>query len=506
MCGLFQHCLLAQEQASHSLIILHMCSSLLFSFIHHACAGLKAPSAVKQLANCTLQMQHLIEEMGPAMHNLSHLHLTAQMPTQNDKPCLFPSEDSLFHTHTSSRTSTSSTRGVGNQHSSSKVLTIPACTAELAVLLRTVFGLLASSVPHLQQLSLSGCCRDAALDAFGSHCPQLHTLRVEAVSVPAEALQELHVHLPGLTQFRLTPFSLTKVINAALQPILEAYIAATFAALNPCTSLTTLEMDLGEDVQIQCKETAWRLLPPSIVELRCTCHLWGLSGAEATFGGLQRLELLKAPCGHLLEVLEHVPSLQTLTIHRDDVLIIEGFDWHFHNVNSALGVHRSMRERLPTMQISCPALQLCGTSHEIHQLLSILPPLLATHTVELHVSAHDGDDAFLQEVARVLPNLLKLAAACEPIPGLLFGVGCFMPLSQCRALREVNLDVPMSYSTQGLADLCSSIRSLTAMTCCACDGLDLGKLKQIQETGGARYRLIIVQEENEISQRSPLQD
>ncbi|MEW5310342.1 MAG: hypothetical protein WDW38_002152 [Sanguina aurantia] len=353
-------------------------------------SGLTAPSAVKQLANCTTQMQHLIEEMSPAMRNLTHLHLTARVPTQNDKPCLFPSEDSLFPAHTRSSTPSSGTRGAGNEHSSGKVRKLPACTAELAVLLRALFGLLASCVPGLQQLSLSGCCRDAALGAFGSHCPQLRTLRVEAVSVPAEALRDVHTHLPGLTHFSLTPFSLTQGYSAALQLILEECIAATFAALNPCSSLTTLDMDLGGDVQIQCKETAWRLLPPGLVELRCTCHLWGLSGAGAAFGALQRLELLKAPSGHLLEVLERAPSLQTLIIHREDALIVEGFDRQFHLVKRASGVCRSMRERLPTMRISCPALQLRATSRDIHQLLSVLPPLLATHTVELHVSAHDG--------------------------------------------------------------------------------------------------------------------
>lgn len=103
------------------------------------------------------------------------------------------------------------------------VLTNPA-SVELALVSAGVMSALAVAVPNLTDLSLDGSCFDASLEMFGSSCPKLTSLHVQAPRVPITALQNLAQKVPNVTAISVSILSVTESDMHHLGRYMQAFL------------------------------------------------------------------------------------------------------------------------------------------------------------------------------------------------------------------------------------------------------------------------------------------
>lgn len=425
--------------------------------------------------------------MGTAVKGLTHLHLTVRLILHNQHRLTSP-VDTIYTDGSRSSCSGNGTTVGGYKEGWNSFYTevhgnavgvgnLSCCPLHLVDVPRAVFKIISSAVPGLQHLSLLGFCSDAALKKFGFHCEELTSLTVDLSSVSTEALRKLHAKLPNLKY-------LTVMRRGKQGNNLQAGVESVFAALRKYTSFTHLNLDFGSRVWLSCNESAGALLPRGMLELRCSGLVVGLSQATSMFQTLQRLDVVGSPCTNLVQLLRLAPCLKALAVKNTQPIVIDTTQLCKED-SSPLHDQAVLLLRLQTMELSCPCLVVRAFSVEVCELLSWLKPIPAAQslTIELR-SPSAAHTHFLQQVARVVPNMstLKLADADPSLsPSMIvsdLNESFLAPLMECLSLKKLFLHIHIALSMPGLLQLCLGLPALETVKCFASEGLDCNELEK----------------------------
>ncbi|MEW5313575.1 MAG: hypothetical protein WDW38_005133 [Sanguina aurantia] len=361
------------------------------------------------------------------------------------------------------------------------------CPEEFAQVSHAVCARLASALPHLQSLTLRGCCRDAALDTFGALCPGLTHLQVEALTVPITALQNLHQHLPSLVHlcirkkyaFPPAPKHLTRRGDRAVYRrcairhtwgLTGQYVDAALTAIHDCTSLRTLQLDLDKPPGGSglCTRMSSHPLMPYLEEVQSSCEL-PRDLYLPLMGGVQRLtlpELSFHPDSEfsMVPALEGLQGLRQLTAAGDVELRFSSKRGDHMRTLSLL----KQRMVLGGLHFIAPEINLHGSSRSIQADLKALHPLPGI--VHCDVSVVDGSPRadLCAEAARAFPGMRELTVTeCQFVYGHretgLTGK-FFAPLGSCAHLEKLSLRMHLTMSTSEIAQLILRVPSLRELT------------------------------------------
>lgn len=323
-------------------------------------------------------------------------------------------------------------------------------------------------MPSLQSLTVEGCCRDPALGAFGASCPQLTDLLVEAISFPIKALKNAETLLPNLRCFTLH----ASEVYTEVQQLTE-YVGGCLSALQSCTSLTRMVLELDADDTLDCKPGSWEQAPSSLREFVCHCEILGISSVRALLKPLHSLEIVNTPeRGLLLRILANAPDLMDLSLagYADVMLCC-------NHTETLTGV-ASMRLRvLDGLELDIPGIGLEGIGSCVQAVLSALPPLPCVDRCHLRFFGVP-DQNCLVEIARVFPRVESLYlvshAPWQDTPWR--GEEFLRPLAECESLSDLRVRVQLAYSTAELVRLCLSIHCLSYFEYMKCKGASLKRL------------------------------
>lgn len=432
-------------------------------------AGMDFPTPEWQLAGCITQANQLVTGLSPALRGLTSLHLTVRLILHdNPRPlCKLYStiKDGKGHSTYQVGSCDMHIDGKWRPANPSQQIHTPA----LVNISRSVFEIVAKSVPNLHHLSLLGLCQDGVLRTFGSQCQKLHSLEVEASSVPFNTIAGFHTHLPSLSYFKLMK-------RGAYGNCLQTYVANAIAELGHCPSLASLDLDFGEKVQITCNLKTWQSLPESLVKLRSTSPLIGLRTHHHIFQSLNQLDLFRCPYDSICGLLQVSPNLQALTITGQASLLFQVSDLFSDEL--ARPDDRILEDHLFNLNISCLNFLVRGTCSDMDTALSWLQPVSCT-TVTLHVckpTAIQRD--LMRRVAMLFPDMCTLELSDQEAivtPHLLLPSwyeSCLRPLSLCTSLKVLLLRLPMFLTTAGLLKLCCHLPRLEKVRYVPCSGVN----------------------------------
>lgn len=357
------------------------------------------------------------------------------------------------------------------------------CPASFATITRTVCTMLAPALPSLQMLALEGCCHDAALGAFGTSCPQLVDLCVEAVSFPVKALKGVEKHLPNLNCF-----TLSSPQQLASSQRLTDYVGSCFRALQACTLLTRIALELDSDDRLECKPGSWQQVPPSVREFVCLTEILCISNAQALLGILHTLDTINTyERGMLLRILENAPNLKQLSLSSDAQVQL-----CCNHVETMTGLAMLRDFVSGGLVLETPRWALEGSSSSLQEALALLPRMPCVEKCDLRFYS-DPERNCLSEVPRVFPKITRLGLVShmpwEDNPGT--GIEMLGPLAACDSLRDLNVQVQLDHSTSELVDLCLSIPTLTKFGYMACIGASVERLGTLL---AAKGRTVLVNE------------
>lgn len=454
-------------------LVQHINTSTQPSFCMYLHAGRNVPNQDKQLRECVLQAKRLVELLQQSKHTLTHLHLTVRLVWG----CIHPRERS-FIDHDFDEPSTRQPYSTGSSILHIEKSYIHAnhtvnCPPRLVDLPLAVFSRLAVAVPNLRNLSLLGHNVSAALSAFGSMCPKIHRLTVEASSVPRQVMQDLHLHLPNLEHLRVTR-------RGDKGHCLNAFMEGALAAASLCGNLITLEIDFGKNVEILCAFELWNALPRSLRKFRSTAALKMLRGAPSMFSTLTHVDMVKSVYSDLLILMQFAPCMEELSLlHRE---IIELDCSKFRNSEGSVSPEQSaMQQRLINVRITCPCFKLRGSYAEVDEVMSWLSPVASTDVwIQLTASAATEIE-FLEHAAVVFPEMktLNLRVVPEPLhpQAISMSEDRMAWLMQCKTLKQIHLRHHIAWTNAGLARLCMSLPLLNTVKCFYSPGLDRQELQ-----------------------------
>lgn len=360
----------------------------------------------------------------------------------------------------------------------------PPCLASHRNLTHDVCAMIAPALPILQDLCVEGSFESTALDVFGTSCPQLTHLRVDALDYSLKALEYAGKHLTNLACITLkTPRS----------PLygrwLEGYTGKALNALRGSNSLCKLVMDFDPRIILVCRDNQWKTAPPNLAELVCTCSIINIHKAQALVGKLHTLSLkMDFEYGqylHIIFILRAAPGLQNLSITGERKVLIG------HDMISSIPF---LQQRLTQgLKLSAPFIRLRGTSSIVMTLLGLLPTLPSVHSCTLDFTDSQTND-LLAHVSEVFPNLtdlhLRNTTADSIVEMTLAQLQC---LTACDSLRLLRTRARMCLDTKSLAELCQSIPSLEVIGFMQCEAVDVqelwgaldaqGKAMEVEEYG-----------------------
>lgn len=241
----------------------------------------------------------------------------------------------------------------------------------------SVFSMLAAAVPCLRSLTLSGCCWDALLPAFGASCRQVEELHVSIKHIPFSALKGLGHHLPSLRFLGILSDS------RGDQFLVAKYMDALMVEMQDCKQLYRLKLRFYEtrcwdsttngSISLTCKAESWSHLPKSLREFDCNSRIRS-SGQYTTFiQGMRSLTLQEAPCDELAQVLVDFPLLEHLLVNGAEMP-----GWHFTCPNDAVGMS-SLRMRIGAVSFNLDYNQLTlkGTGTRIAEVFDCMPQVIS---------------------------------------------------------------------------------------------------------------------------------
>ncbi|MEW5302724.1 MAG: hypothetical protein WDW38_004165 [Sanguina aurantia] len=387
------------------------------------------PLLAQQLAACTSQAEDLVQGMGAALRSVTELTLAVE--------------------HTPHRGSRS--RNTPEEEEDDPC--IASCPASYAVITRTVCTRLAAALPGLSSIKLVGCCRDAAFEAFGRHCPMLSCLEVEAITVPIRALASVGQHLRSLESFTLGDPQ--RIVE---RQQLSDYVGASLRALRTSVSLTTFLVRFTNDydMYVQCKPRSWDQVPASLRRFGTFCDVRGILNATALLQNLHTLELYEPRGSELFRVLEAAPGLKRLSVEG-----LEHYMVQCNHADTIPGVSLLRERMLGGLEPDIELFGLEGSCANVQAVLEVLPSFASTAQCTLELYTIPGPHT-LERVAHVWPNIVEvdLRSLTQPQDDPGCGVEILTPLAACEFLEGLKVEAQLSYTVAELEALCVSMPSL----------------------------------------------
>ncbi|MEW5304502.1 MAG: hypothetical protein WDW36_007112 [Sanguina aurantia] len=344
------------------------------------------------------------------------------------------------------------------------------CPNGLGVVSGCVFAMLATAVPNLQELKLTGCCWDAALYAFGLACPHLTQLDIEALCVPVEALTSFGTHLPHLLHLTVTNHHVCHADKVQLGAYFDAFLPTT----QQCVHLTRLEIDLCEGMSLTCQPDTWALIPTDKLQhLRCACYMAESPSFNALIRKVPSLCLEGPPCDDLLKVFRGFPLLRQLEVlstqsNGDATWLVcdeEGdlaFDMHDAD---APGL-RMLRDRLldGSFSLTCNSIGFEGSMGGISGVFDWLPVFPTVGTVEFMFSGDDTPHC-LQRLAHLCPGAYEIILDGLADVAEAWSLEVLAPLAALPKLGLLRLRCPqLAVTVDGLMKLCNSLPRMACLT------------------------------------------
>lgn len=329
----------------------------------------------------------------------------------------------------------------------------PGFPASFAVVTRTICSTLAEGLPGLCHLTLQGCCSNPQFATFGANCPNLTSLRVEAISLPLSKLEGITTNLPKLEHFQLT--------DPELHPgglKLEEYVEASLTALKPSVRLASISLMFDMNVPLNCKPQTWLTLPPSLHKFTCTCTFPDLHKAPALLSNLRSLSIRDTPLFYeVLQILKLAPHLRMFATNNESFVA-----WCGHE--TTLPGILVLRERIRNgLVMHFLAVHLVGTPAELAAALTAMPSAMFVTPACLIQFVGDPTPNCLVGVARVFPSLreLHLLAADPPEPvTAVIGTQMRDALAACSSLKLLRICLPMKHTISSLLHLCLGMPAL----------------------------------------------
>lgn len=419
-------------------------------------SGRPGPILAQQLATCTTQLAELLQGMGAVIRGVTNLTLIVRHELLGS--------------------------GTRASRACSTAPPVPQSSpAPFAVITRTVCTLLAAALPSLNSLTLTGCCRDPALPAFGASCPRLGTLHVEAISVPFTALQDIGQHLP-----RLRWFTLESPMLCPTSIQLSEYVDAAIYALRASTSLKIMELRLDKGELLECKPEKWQHVPKQLKEFASDCPIRGIQHASALLSLLEFLSLKHDSTLSVCKILQQAPHLEQLCIRSGQWVV-----W-CDQEETMPGIPLLKQRLLAGLQLEVKHLHLVGSSSSVQAVLAALPALPLARICALQF----GDDPplhCLRDVSRVFPRLdtIILLTHAPVLDTAALGIKLLTPLAACTSLQRLHINIRLPLTTVGLLELCQNMTGLRELVYESCEGVDLSEVRSAVNALG---RVIEVQE------------
>lgn len=233
-------------------------------------------------------MESVLASMGTALHSVTHMNLVVVSSPPNPPHSRWNDDamdndmiDRYFH---------------------------PTCQSGVSHVPAAVCAMLATAVPKLQHLNLWGVCVDVALAAFGVNCPQISSLKVEALLVPVSSLIGIDVWFPNLAHFTINTRGMLgkRLIVGPYDPpdvgswtYMQHYVDLVLPLLQGCSNLKILHLDIqpikGGFVKcekIRCSQQVWECLPPSLEEFCCDVACYNMIDAPYLLSKVHVLTLV----------------------------------------------------------------------------------------------------------------------------------------------------------------------------------------------------------------------
>lgn len=454
---------------------------------------------------CITQARHLARNLGPSKTTLTHLHLTVRLVWRQPDPKT-PRQATLIDSrHDDHSKEYGYKEGSCDLHSEGTFTFTPidkkvSCPPRMVDVACAAFQILAAAVPTITHLSILGHCSDAALCVFGSNCPLLDSLTVEASSVPPAVLDGLHMHLPKLMHFRM-------MRRGCRGNSLPGFVEGALFALALCSHLTTLDIDFGKQVELNCSKAPmlqlWQALPHSLLHLRSTAQLSGIRQATSLLMTVQKLDLVSTFSNSVVELLRFVPKLRHFSLqYRAPMKFVSG------ELLNADGSHApdyaDLQQRLSMVELNFDVYKLEGSYADMNDVMSRILPSIATHISMEVASAAPPNVDFLQHAARAFPNmknfeLLEKCTKHQPLP-LVPGLNeaLLAKLMDCQYLTQLSLRHRVLWTNAGLARLCMALPRLSIVKCSSSPSLDHPALQLLlaHEKPGCPVNLYSVQRSN----------
>lgn len=439
--------------------------------------GMPLPTAEWQQICAVAQAKQWVASMRSAMKDMTHLHLTVRLVLHNgDIPFrkLYSTvSDEKRHLHYQAGTCDMHLEGRLGQGDILHNLHTPA----LVQVSRSVFEILARAAPDLQHLSFLGLCKDGALHTFGVNCPKLHSCQIEASSVSPEALHDLCTHLPSLSHLKLMK-------RGAWGNRLQDFTTNAVEELGASSTLVSLELDFGDNVQIECDRQVWQSLPGSLMTFKSTSPMLGLREASRMLNSLQHLDVVRPPCDNLLELAGFLPRLKVLSLSGKAPLVLSSRHLYAADNKTLVANVNELEEYCSNLRISCPTFLVRSTCDGAIQMLDWIGGIAVCNKLTLHVS--EPDDRNQLDLMLRMPDFFPAIVTLEMVdqgairnqntPGPGWGETCLKLLKPCKSLKELFLHLPMHLTTSGMLALCLGSPRLETVRFVPCSGVDQQQL------------------------------
>lgn len=294
---------------------------------------------------------------------------------------------------------------------------------------------------------------------------------------PVDSLDQLNQQLPHLTTITVKP----NAVKACDGVQLSMYLDTFFLAIQHCSKLAALHIldPIGPYLTLTCGH--WQQLPSCLRHLECLYGYDDSQDLDALLRRVPNVTLRHSPRHNLVELLDTFPIMKTLQVEQPDgdyIVLCCGDE-------ACTGQQSAMRQRLLGGQISlgCHAICLNGTSAEIQDVLTWLPPFPYVNHLLLYLQEdveHVGSPVHcLENLARVFPGAawITLNGSREWATAWQLEAAFFAPAAA--TLTTLHLDVKFpSLTTAGLVQLCGSLGKLEDFSFEPCSGVserELGK-------------------------------
>lgn len=349
----------------------------------------------------------------------------------------------------------------------------PFLSSSFAIITRELCIKLAAALPNLESLALEGNCVDAAFSAFGARCPRLHHLQVEIPTVPLEALTNVSRLLPNLTCFTFLP---PRAKPHASE--ISKHVAAVMIALQPCTLLSKMNLDLTtRNFPMECLPARWQPMPTSLIDVTFKCARGSIVDAPPVLlNSVQKLNLSGCSGADLFSLLEKSAQLGHISLPRSLVMTFA-----CDTPGIAQGISLLKQRMQAGFLLEVCKVRLVGLSANVEDVLRMLPPLIGVLSCTLEI-LDPPNTLLLVSLNRVFPSLElfelinphEMVEVPEDVDTVLKLVEA---LWACPHILEVAFRSHINFSTSQLACFCDRMKCLERLSFVDLPSADVSELR-----------------------------